>query len=147
MIFYNLAWSSRLNREYTCQAGGAFALKTWFLSERRAAKCYPKLIKISLYSNSFPDGNGQKKKFFQCLILLASFSNLFDIAHYFDVKPIKELCRMMVFPDDLLYSREHTWARVDGNLATIGITDYAQDKLGEILHLEMPSPDSYVETG
>ncbi|MFB3924685.1 MAG: glycine cleavage system protein GcvH [Syntrophales bacterium] len=51
----------------------------------------------------------------------------------------------MDFPDDLLYSREHTWARIDGNLATIGITDYAQEKLGEILHVELPQADSYVE--
>ena len=37
---------------------------------------------------------------------------------------------MKVFPDDLLYSREHVWVRVEGDLATIGITDYAQEKLG-----------------
>jgi glycine cleavage system H protein len=52
---------------------------------------------------------------------------------------------MMVFPDDLLYSREHTWARVDGNLVTIGITDYGQDKLGEVLNLDLPEADTYVE--
>ncbi len=52
---------------------------------------------------------------------------------------------MMDFPDDLLYSREHTWARVDGNLVIIGITDYAQDKLGEVLHVELPQVDSFVE--
>ncbi len=52
---------------------------------------------------------------------------------------------MMVFPDDLLYSREHTWARIDGNLAIIGITDYAQEKLGEILHIELPQVDSSIE--
>jgi glycine cleavage system H protein len=52
---------------------------------------------------------------------------------------------MMVFPDDLLYSREHTWARVDGNLVTIGVTDCAQDKLGEILNVELPEVDAFVE--
>ncbi len=52
---------------------------------------------------------------------------------------------MVVFPDDLLYSREHTWARVDGNLVTIGITDYGQDKLGEILNVDLPEADIYVE--
>jgi glycine cleavage system H protein len=52
---------------------------------------------------------------------------------------------MAAFPDDLLYSREHTWARVDGNLVTIGITDYGQDKLGEILNVELPEVDTYVE--
>lgn len=52
---------------------------------------------------------------------------------------------MKLIPDDLLYSREHVWVRVDGDLATIGITDYAQEKLGEILSLELPEADSYVE--
>jgi glycine cleavage system H protein len=52
---------------------------------------------------------------------------------------------MMVFPDDLLYSREHTWVRIDGNLAIVGITDYAQEKLGEILNIELPLVDSGME--
>jgi glycine cleavage system H protein len=52
---------------------------------------------------------------------------------------------MKVFPDDLLYNREHAWVRVEGELATIGITDYAQEKLGEILAIELPEADSYVE--
>ncbi|MFA7463741.1 MAG: glycine cleavage system protein GcvH [Syntrophales bacterium] len=52
---------------------------------------------------------------------------------------------MIVFPDDLMYSREHTWARVDGNLVTIGVTDFAQEKLGEILHVELPQIDLYME--
>ena len=52
---------------------------------------------------------------------------------------------MKAIPDDLLYSREHVWVRVEGDLATIGITDHAQDKLGEILSLELPAVDSYVE--
>jgi len=52
---------------------------------------------------------------------------------------------MKVFPDDLLYSREHVWVRVDGDLATIGITDYAQDKLGEIISIELPEVDTELE--
>lgn len=52
---------------------------------------------------------------------------------------------MKVFPDDLLYNREHAWVRVEGELATIGVTDYAQEKLGEILAIELPEVDSYVE--
>jgi glycine cleavage system H protein len=52
---------------------------------------------------------------------------------------------MKVFPDDLLYNREHAWVRVEGETATIGITDYAQEKLGEILAIELPEVDSYVE--
>lgn len=52
---------------------------------------------------------------------------------------------MKILPDDLLYSREHVWVMVDGNLATIGITDYAQDKLGEAISIELPELDSYIE--
>jgi glycine cleavage system H protein len=52
---------------------------------------------------------------------------------------------MKLFPDDLLYSQEHIWIRVEGNLATIGITDHAQEKLGEIIALELPEDNSSVE--
>jgi glycine cleavage system H protein len=52
---------------------------------------------------------------------------------------------MKVFPEDLLYSREHIWVRVDGDMATLGITDYAQECLGEILSIEFPELDTYVE--
>ena len=45
----------------------------------------------------------------------------------------------MNFPDDLKYSEEHEWVRVDGNVATVGITDYAQDSLGDIVYLELPN--------
>lgn len=52
---------------------------------------------------------------------------------------------MKVFPEDLLYSREHVWVRLEGDLATIGITDYAQEKLGEITSVDLPETDSYIE--
>jgi glycine cleavage system H protein len=52
---------------------------------------------------------------------------------------------MKVFPDDLLYSREHIWIRVDDDLGIIGITDYAQEKLGEVSNIELPENDSTVE--
>ncbi|MCE5262023.1 MAG: glycine cleavage system protein GcvH [Deltaproteobacteria bacterium] len=52
---------------------------------------------------------------------------------------------MKSIPEDLLYSREHVWVRVEGDLATIGITDHAQEKLGEIISLDLPEADSYVE--
>ena len=42
------------------------------------------------------------------------------------------------FPDDLRYSREDEWARVDGDRATIGISDYAQQQLGDIVFVELP---------
>ena len=52
---------------------------------------------------------------------------------------------MKVIPDDLLYSREHVWVRVEWDIATIGITDHAHEKLGEVLSLDLPEADSYVE--
>jgi glycine cleavage system H protein len=52
---------------------------------------------------------------------------------------------MKIFPEDLLYSREHLWVRVDGDLATIGITDYAQENLGEVVAIELPEADAEVE--
>jgi glycine cleavage system H protein len=44
----------------------------------------------------------------------------------------------LMFPDDLRYSREHEWVRVDGQEATIGITSFAADELGDIVYLESP---------
>jgi glycine cleavage system H protein len=46
------------------------------------------------------------------------------------------------YPDDLRYHPEHDWARVEGDLATLGITWYAQDQLGEIVHYEPPDEGS-----
>ena len=43
------------------------------------------------------------------------------------------------YPDDLKYHREHDWARVDGDEAVLGITWFAQDALGELVHFEPPS--------
>ncbi|CAB1262225.1 glycine cleavage system protein GcvH [Clostridium sp. WLY-B-L2] len=44
----------------------------------------------------------------------------------------------MNFPEKLYYSKEHTWAKVEGDTALIGISDFAQEQLGEILFVEMP---------
>src|SRR5947209_9052747 len=41
-------------------------------------------------------------------------------------------------PAGLLYSKEHEWVKVDGDVATIGITDYAQNSLGDIVYVELP---------
>lgn len=41
----------------------------------------------------------------------------------------------MTYPKDLKYTEEHAWIRVDGDIATIGITDYLQDKLGELVYV------------
>jgi len=44
----------------------------------------------------------------------------------------------MNVPGDLRYSSDHEWVRVDGNRVTIGITDYAQDALGDVVYVEIP---------
>ncbi|MBU0672053.1 MAG: glycine cleavage system protein GcvH [Candidatus Margulisbacteria bacterium] len=44
----------------------------------------------------------------------------------------------MLFPADLKYSKDHEWARVNGKIATIGITAFAQDQLGDIVYVELP---------
>jgi len=45
---------------------------------------------------------------------------------------------MANIPDDLHYSKDHEWVRVDGNVAIVGITDYAQDSLGDVVYVELP---------
>ncbi|KPJ50740.1 glycine cleavage system protein H [candidate division TA06 bacterium DG_26] len=46
----------------------------------------------------------------------------------------------MVIPKELKYTKEHEWVKVEGNVATIGITDYAQEQLSDIVYLELPAP-------
>ena len=46
------------------------------------------------------------------------------------------------YPDELKYHREHDWARVEGDTATLGVTWYAQDALGELVHYEPPDAGS-----
>lgn len=43
----------------------------------------------------------------------------------------------MNFPSDLFYTKDHEWIRIDGNIATVGITDFAQDQLGDIVYVEI----------
>ncbi len=50
-------------------------------------------------------------------------------------------------PDDRKYHKEHTWAKISGNRALVGITDHAQDSLGDIVFIELPEVDSTVEAG
>jgi len=45
---------------------------------------------------------------------------------------------MANIPEDLHYSKDHEWVRVDGDVATIGITDYAQNSLGDVVYVELP---------
>ncbi len=48
-------------------------------------------------------------------------------------------------PDDIRYHKEHTWVKVSGKKGTIGITDYAQDALGDIVYIDLPELDASVE--
>jgi glycine cleavage system H protein len=48
-------------------------------------------------------------------------------------------------PEDIKYHKEHTWLKVSGKKGTIGITDYAQDALGDIVYIDLPEVDSPVE--
>ena len=48
------------------------------------------------------------------------------------------------YPEDLLYHAEHDWARIEGDEAVLGITWFAQDALGELVHYEAPAPGSTV---
>jgi glycine cleavage system H protein len=50
-------------------------------------------------------------------------------------------------PKGLYYHPEHTWAHVDGEVATVGITDFAQDELGDIVYVEMPAVGATVTMG
>jgi glycine cleavage system H protein len=47
---------------------------------------------------------------------------------------------MPQIPDDLHYSKDHEWVRVEGDIAVVGITDYAQDSLGDVVYVELPKP-------
>ena len=49
--------------------------------------------------------------------------------------------------DDLYYTKEHEWAKIEGDIAIIGITDYAQSELGDILYVELPSEGKTVSAG
>jgi glycine cleavage system H protein len=51
------------------------------------------------------------------------------------------------FPDDLLYDKEHNWARIEGNVAAIGMTDFGQDLAGEIVYAEVPRVGREINQG
>lgn len=54
---------------------------------------------------------------------------------------------MTDFPEDLRYSPEHTWVRVQDGEATVGITSFAQEQLGEVVFIELPEPGTAVSGG
>ncbi len=49
--------------------------------------------------------------------------------------------------EDLLYTETHEWIKIDGKIATMGITDYAQKELGDIVYVELPEVDSELSAG
>ena len=51
----------------------------------------------------------------------------------------------MEVPENLLYTHEHEWIRVDGNNAIVGITEFAQDQLGDIVFVELPEVGTVIE--
>lgn len=52
-----------------------------------------------------------------------------------------------MYPEDLKYHKEHTWVKVSGKKATVGITHYAQESLGDIVYIDAPEIDASVEAG
>jgi glycine cleavage system H protein len=53
----------------------------------------------------------------------------------------------MPYPTDLKYTKEHEWIKVEGSNATIGITDFAQESLGDIVFVDLPKPGSEITAG
>jgi glycine cleavage system H protein len=50
-------------------------------------------------------------------------------------------------PENIKYSKDHTWVRVEDEEATVGITDYAQESLGDIVYVDLPEEEDEVEAG
>jgi glycine cleavage system H protein len=53
----------------------------------------------------------------------------------------------MLVPDDLRYTADHEWVRIEGSRARVGITDYAQDALGDVVFVQLPEPGAAVTAG
>ncbi len=70
--------------------------------------------------------------------------NFKPITVYVDGRNKEGRC-IMNHPDELKYTKEHTWVKVEGSLATVGITDYSQSELGEIVFVELPEIETEVE--
>ena len=59
---------------------------------------------------------------------------------------MKEISELNL-PEDVRYTEDHEWAKLDGDIATIGISDYAQDQLGDIVFVEMPETGRSYDKG
>ena len=53
----------------------------------------------------------------------------------------------MNFPDNLRYTNDHEWIRVEGDMGWVGVTDYAQGELGDVVFVELPAPGTKVQKG
>jgi len=52
-----------------------------------------------------------------------------------------------MYPSNYRYTKDHEWVRVEGEVATVGITDYAQHELGDVVYVQLPKPGAKVNTG
>ena len=52
-----------------------------------------------------------------------------------------------MYPDDIKYHKEHSWVKISGNKATVGISFYAQESLGDIVYVDAPELESMIEAG
>lgn len=50
-------------------------------------------------------------------------------------------------PDDRMYTSDHEWVRIDGSTAVVGITDFAQDQLGDVVYVDLPATGASIEKG
>ena len=53
----------------------------------------------------------------------------------------------MNIPDNLKFTKDHEWVKVDGKTGTVGVTDYAQGELGDVIYIDIPSHDAEVKQG
>jgi glycine cleavage system H protein len=53
----------------------------------------------------------------------------------------------MAYPTDLKYTKDHEWIRIDGDTAEIGITDYAQQQLGDVVYVDLPAEGTAITAG
>lgn len=53
----------------------------------------------------------------------------------------------MNIPSDLLYTKDHEWVKIDGDIATVGITDFAQGELGDIVYVEIETEGETIDSG
>jgi len=52
-----------------------------------------------------------------------------------------------MYPENFRYTKEHEWVLVEGDIGTIGITDHAQEELGDIVYVDLPKPGAHIEQG